>query len=104
MVRPSHGPLPPNHHNGPFRRGSVRPTLRAREAGFVHSPKERGGATMDSDSAGELNDDALSAEIELLGQLMLAASSVTRHLTQAEVDQVLEVETAPQPVTTEPSG
>ena len=51
---------------------------------------------MDSDSAGELHDDALSVEIKLLGALMLAASSATRHLTQAEVDQVLEVETAPR--------
>jgi len=50
---------------------------------------------MDSDSAGELHDDALSAEIKLLGALMLAASSATGHLTLAEVDHVLEVETAP---------
>ena len=50
---------------------------------------------MDSDSAGELHDDALSAEIKLLGALMLAASSATRHLTQAEVDQVLDLETSP---------
>ena len=51
---------------------------------------------MDSDSAGELHDDALSAEIKLLGALMLAASSATGHLTLAEVDYVLEVETAPR--------
>jgi hypothetical protein len=50
---------------------------------------------MDPDSAGELNDDALAAEIKLLGALMLAASGVTRPLTQAELDQVLGVETAP---------
>ena len=50
---------------------------------------------MDSESARELNDDALSEEIRLLGELVLAASSATRHLTQAEVDQVLEVEASP---------
>ncbi len=50
---------------------------------------------MDSDSDGELNDDVLSAEIKLLGELVLAASGVTRRLTQAEVDQVLGVHVSP---------
>ena len=50
---------------------------------------------MDSESARELKDEALSGEIRLLGELVLAASSVTRHLTQAEVDQVLDLETSP---------
>ena len=50
---------------------------------------------MDSESARMLTDDALSEEIRLLGELVLAASSVTRHLTQAEVDQVLDLETSP---------
>ncbi len=50
---------------------------------------------MDSESARELKDEALSEEIRLLGELVLAASSVTRHLTQAEVDQVLDLETSP---------
>jgi hypothetical protein len=50
---------------------------------------------MDSDSDGELNDDVLSAEIKLLGELVLAASGVTRPLTQAEVDQVLGVHVSP---------
>ena len=50
---------------------------------------------MTSDSAPELNDHALAEEIKLLGELVLAASSLTRHLTQVEVDQVLEVETSP---------
>jgi hypothetical protein len=50
--------------------------------------------TMTSDSAPELNDHALAEEITLLGKLVLAASSVTRHLTQSEVDQVLEVGTS----------
>ena len=48
---------------------------------------------MTSDSASELNDPALAEEITLLGELVLAASSVTRHLTESEVDQVLEVGT-----------
>jgi len=50
--------------------------------------------TMTSDSAPELNDPALAEEITLLGELVLAASSVTRHLTESEVDQVLEVGTS----------
>ena len=50
---------------------------------------------MDSESARMLTDDALFEEIRLLGELVLAASSVTRHLTQAEVDQVLDLETSP---------
>ena len=50
---------------------------------------------MDSGSSRELNDDVLSEEIRLLGELVLAASSVTRHLTQDEVDQVLEQESVP---------
>jgi len=50
---------------------------------------------MDSDSAQELHDDALAGEIKLLVDLVLAASSMPRHLTPAEVDQVLELETSP---------
>ncbi len=50
---------------------------------------------MTSDSAPELNDHALAEEITLLGELVLAASSVTRHLTSAEVDHVLEVSKHP---------
>jgi hypothetical protein len=50
---------------------------------------------MDSDSCRELNDDVLSEEIRLLGELVLAASGVRRHLTQDEVDQVLELERSP---------
>jgi hypothetical protein len=44
---------------------------------------------VDSYSAGELNDEPLSQEIELLGELVVAASGMTRHLTREEVDQVL---------------
>jgi len=40
----------------------------------------------------ELNDTTLAGEIRLLGDLMLAASRVTRHLTQAEVDRVLKLD------------
>jgi hypothetical protein len=43
------------------------------------------------ESAGELHDGALSEEIRLLGALVLAASSTTRHLTPDEVDEVLEL-------------
>ena len=40
----------------------------------------------------DLNDDVLSEEIELLGNLVLAASGVTRRLTQEEVDGVLQLD------------
>src|SRR6187431_1537906 len=74
MVRPSHGRPPPNHHNGPFRRG-VRGADTQVTGSLARSLAQREGRrTMDSDSAGELHDDALSAEIKLLGALMLAAS------------------------------
>ncbi len=46
---------------------------------------------MDSRAADELTDEPLSQEIRLLGDLVLAASRVARHLTQDEVDQVLEL-------------
>jgi hypothetical protein len=44
---------------------------------------------VDSNSAGELNDEPLSQEIRLLGELVVAASGTTRRLTQDEVDQLL---------------
>lgn len=47
---------------------------------------------MDSSFADELTDGPLSQEIRLLGDLVLAASRVARHLTQDEVDQVLELD------------
>lgn len=47
---------------------------------------------MQPDSNGELNDETLADEIRLLGDLVLAASRVTRHLTQVEVDQILNVD------------
>ena len=46
---------------------------------------------MRPDSDPELNDQVLADEIRLLGDLVLAASQVTRHLTQVEVDQVLNL-------------
>ena len=44
---------------------------------------------MDSNSAGELHDEALSDEIKLLASFVLAAAAVPRRLTLAEVDQIL---------------
>ncbi len=45
---------------------------------------------MDRDFACELHDEELSEEIRLLGDLVVAASKVTGHLTQDEVDQILD--------------
>jgi hypothetical protein len=45
---------------------------------------------LDRDFACELHDEELSEEIRLLGDLVLAASKVTGHLTQNEVDQILD--------------
>lgn len=39
----------------------------------------------------ELDDEVLSQEIRLLGDLVLAASSATQHLTEDEVDELLGV-------------
>jgi hypothetical protein len=44
---------------------------------------------VDSYSAGELDDEPLSQEIRLLGELVVAASVLTRHLTREEVDRAL---------------
>ena len=44
---------------------------------------------MQPDSNPELTGQPLAVEIRLLGDLVLAASQMTRHLTQAELDQVL---------------
>ena len=53
---------------------------------------------MDSYSVGDLNDEPQSQEIKLLGDLVLAVSHLTRHLTEDELDQVLELdEPTPQP-------
>ncbi len=42
----------------------------------------------------ELRDAVLHQEIELVGELVVAATSATGHLTQAEIDQLLGVGTA----------
>ena len=53
---------------------------------------------MQPDSNRELNDETLADEIRLLGDIVLAASRVTRHLTEVEVDQILN----PGPPASEP--
>ena len=50
-----------------------------------------GTAHLGSHFGRELDDEVLSQEIKLLGELVLAASSVTQHLTEDEVDQILRV-------------
>jgi hypothetical protein len=52
---------------------------------------QKGPLTVHPQSAGELDDGALSEEIRLLGALVLAASGTTRHLTPDEVDEVLDL-------------
>lgn len=46
------------------------------------------------DSAPELVDAALRDEIELVSDLVVAASSAERHLTRAEVDRLLGIRAA----------
>ena len=48
-----------------------------------------GIAPLDREFACELHDEELFEEIRLLGDLVLAASKVTGHLTEDEVDQIL---------------
>lgn len=50
---------------------------------------------MDPNPLCDLHDEQLSQEIRLLGDFVLAASMLTRHLTQDEVDQILEQNHAP---------
>jgi len=57
----------------------------------VHTPTDGGQPTVKSHSAHELSDDALAEEIRLLGELVLAASSMRRHLTPDEVDRALQL-------------
>jgi hypothetical protein len=47
---------------------------------------------VDSYPVGDLNDETLSQEIRLLGDIVVAASRVARHLTQGEIDQVLDLD------------
>src|SRR3954452_16637049 len=78
----------PNHPNGPCRLAGRRKTLGS-TASQRHAWK--GWLTVQADSDPELNDRPLADEITLLGELVLAATRVTRHLTQAEVDRVLDL-------------
>jgi hypothetical protein len=55
-------------------------------------PPEKGRPAMHSNPAGELHDAALFEEISLLGALVLAASTVVRHLTPQEVDRALRLD------------
>ena len=45
--------------------------------------------TTDPDAAGDLTDDALQGEIELVGDLVVAASASERPLTDDEIDRAL---------------
>ena len=47
--------------------------------------------TTDPHAGGELTDDALQDEIELVGDLVVAASASSRALTDEEIDRVLGV-------------
>jgi hypothetical protein len=47
--------------------------------------------TMDPQAGGELTDDALQDEIELVGDLVVAASASQGSLTDEEIDRVLGV-------------
>jgi hypothetical protein len=48
--------------------------------------------TTDPAASGDLTDDALQGEIELVGELVVAASASERPLTDEEIDEVLGVE------------
>ena len=48
--------------------------------------------TTDPHAGAELTDDALQGEIELVGDLVVAASSSDRPLTDAEIDAALGIE------------
>ena len=47
--------------------------------------------TPEEERSGDLLDVALADEIELVSDLVVAASSTTRHFTQAEVDALLGI-------------
>ena len=47
--------------------------------------------TMDRPAGGELTDDALQDEIELVGELVVAASASERALTDEEIDEALGI-------------
>jgi hypothetical protein len=50
--------------------------------------------TTDPDAGGDLTDDALQDEIELVGDLVVAASASERPLTDEEIDRVLGIQRA----------
>ena len=50
--------------------------------------------TTEPHTGGELTDDTLQGEIELVGELVVAASASERPLTEEEIDRVLGVEQA----------
>jgi hypothetical protein len=52
--------------------------------------------TTEPQGTGELTDDALQGEIELVGDLVVAASASERPLTDEEIDRVLGVKHAAQ--------
>jgi hypothetical protein len=79
----------PNHPNVLFPWARVAATL---QGGICAGVGPDRGNVMSSDSSDELKDDVLHAEIQLLGQLVLAVSAVTRHLTPEEVDQLLDAQ------------
>ena len=58
--------------------------------------------TADSPPEKELTDTALHEEIELVGDLVVAATSKGDRLTQPEIDHVLGVDLDPEPA--EPAG
>jgi hypothetical protein len=53
--------------------------------------------TPEDERSTDLLDVALRDEIELVSDLVVAASGVTRHFTAAEVDELLGVAPAPDP-------
>lgn len=50
---------------------------------------------MSSQAERELDDGPLYEEIELFADLVLAASGVTRHMTEREVDRILQAHQPP---------
>lgn len=62
-------------------------------AGVWPLPSKEGSKAVGSlDPAGDLTDDVLGEGLRLLGELILAASCVPRHLTPEEVDESLGVD------------
>ncbi|WP_270886867.1 hypothetical protein [Pedococcus sp. 5OH_020] len=60
--------------------------------------------TTDPHGGAELTDDALQHEIELVGDLVVAASASERQLTEEEIDRALGIRRG-HPITTgEPAG